>query len=119
MSSAAMGERRVLTSWRRGEKDGGQPVGHFQSSWRRECLDIGFLFLKVGMRGQAYGNLVRHAVLSEDVSGDDPRLLGFGDVADARRENGVAVVGLAIFGEEADEALDVYELTAGPTVCKG
>ncbi|KAI4147539.1 MAG: hypothetical protein LQ340_005507 [Diploschistes diacapsis] len=52
-------------------------------------------------------------VLPEDVAGDDARLRRLGDVADAGREDGVAEVGLAILGDEADEALEVAVSASG------
>ena len=45
-------------------------------------------------------------VVAEYVAFDDAGSGGFGDVADSRGEDGVAVVYMAVFGEEADEALD-------------
>lgn len=49
-------------------------------------------------------------MLAEDVALDDSGLGGFGEVACARWGDGVAVVGLAIFGYEADETLVVVVL---------
>lgn len=46
-----------------------------------------------------------YMVLAEDVSLDDAGAGGFGDVADSGGEDGVSVVDMAVFGEEADEAL--------------
>lgn len=51
------------------------------------------------------GDLVRHLVLAKDVARQDARLLGLGNVRHAARQNGIAVVYLAVPGEEADEAL--------------
>jgi hypothetical protein len=51
------------------------------------------------------GDLVGDMVLAEDVALDDAGLAGLADVGDAAREDGVAVVGAAVPGEEADEAL--------------
>lgn len=42
---------------------------------------------------------------AEDVAGDDAGLGCFGDVGDAAGEEGVAVVDVPVFGEEADETL--------------
>jgi hypothetical protein len=42
------------------------------------------------------------AVLAEDVALDDVGLGCFGDVGDAGGEEGIAVVDVAVFGEEAD-----------------
>ena len=53
----------------------------------------------------AYSNLLGDFVLPEDIAGDYVRLLRFGDIADALGEDGVAIIGLAVVGEEADEAL--------------
>ena len=50
-------------------------------------------------------DLVGDVVLAEDVALDDAGLAGLADVGDAAREDGVAVVGPAIPGQEADEAL--------------
>ena len=44
-------------------------------------------------------------MLAEDVALDDPRLGRFRNVAHSGREDGIAVVGPAVLGEEADEAL--------------
>ena len=55
--------------------------------------------------GVAYCDLARDIVLAEDVALDDAGLLCLCEVADARGEDGVAVIGFAVFGEEADEAL--------------
>jgi hypothetical protein len=51
------------------------------------------------------GDLVGHVVLAEDVALDDAGLAGLADVGDAAREDGIAVVGAAVAGQEADEAL--------------
>lgn len=50
-------------------------------------------------------NLVCNLMLSEDIPGHDARLLGLGDVGYALRQNRIAIVDLAISGEEADESL--------------
>lgn len=47
-------------------------------------------------------------MLAEDVSFDDVGLGCERDVCCASREDGVAVVGLAVFGLETDEALRVF-----------
>lgn len=52
-------------------------------------------------------DLVSDIVGAEDVAVDDAGLAGLGDVGDARGEDGVAVVGAAALGHEADEALGV------------
>lgn len=52
-------------------------------------------------------DLVCDAVGAEDVAVNDARLTGLGDVGDAPGEDGVAVVCLAAFGYEADEALEM------------
>jgi len=44
-------------------------------------------------------------MLSEDVTLDHLRLGRFGDVSHAGREDGIAVVDLAVFGQEADQVL--------------
>lgn len=49
--------------------------------------------------------LVRDGVGVEDVTGYDARLGGFGYVGCGGGEDGVAIVGAAVAGEEADEAL--------------
>jgi hypothetical protein len=51
------------------------------------------------------GNLVGNIVLAKDVAGDDAGLAGLADVADAARQDGISVVGAAVPGQEADEAL--------------
>jgi hypothetical protein len=51
------------------------------------------------------GHVVGDVVLAEDVALNDAGLAGLADVGDAAREDGVAVVGPAIAGQEADEAL--------------
>lgn len=51
------------------------------------------------------GYVVGDVVLAKDVALDDAGLAGLADVGDAAREDGVAVVGPAIPGQEADEAL--------------
>jgi hypothetical protein len=50
--------------------------------------------------------LVGDAVGAEDIAGDDAGLSCFGDVGDAGWEEGVAVVDVAVFGEEADKTLE-------------
>lgn len=44
-------------------------------------------------------------MLAKDVALDNAGLASLGDVGDAPRENGIAVVGAAVPGQEADEAL--------------
>ena len=44
-------------------------------------------------------------VLAKDVAGDDPGLSRFGKIGGTGGEDGVTVVGAAVSGEEADEAL--------------
>lgn len=51
------------------------------------------------------GHLVGYGVRAKDVAGDETGLLGGPDVGDALGEDGVAVVGAAVAGEEADETL--------------
>jgi hypothetical protein len=51
------------------------------------------------------GDPICDVVLAEDVALDDAGLAGLADVGDASREDGVAVVGPAVPGQEADEAL--------------
>lgn len=52
-----------------------------------------------------YGDLVRHVVLAENIPLQDSRLRGLGDVGDAMGEDGITVVGVAVFGEETNEPL--------------
>ena len=52
-----------------------------------------------------YGNLVGHIVGAEDVAFDDTGLGNLGDIADASRQDCIAVVCLSVFRKEADEAL--------------
>lgn len=49
--------------------------------------------------------MVGDDVRAEDVAGDDAGLFGLGEVRRSRGEDGLAVVGLAVCGEEADEVL--------------
>lgn len=51
------------------------------------------------------GDLVGNVVFAKDIAGDDAGLAGLADVADAARQNGVSVIGTAVPGQEADEAL--------------
>lgn len=51
------------------------------------------------------GNTVGYAILSKDIAVNNPRPGGFGDITDARRQNSISVVDLAIFGQKADKAL--------------
>jgi hypothetical protein len=48
------------------------------------------------------GGAVREGVGAEDVAGDDSRGSGEADVGGVGREDGVAVVDVAVAGEEAD-----------------
>lgn len=45
-------------------------------------------------------------MVAEDVALDDVGGGRFGDVGDAGWEDGVAIVDVAVFGQEADETLD-------------
>lgn len=49
--------------------------------------------------------MVGDDVRAEDIAGDDAGLFGLGEVGCAGGEDGLAVVGLAVFCEEADEVL--------------
>lgn len=51
------------------------------------------------------GHFVCHIILAEDISLDNPGLLGLDNIADSLGKYGVAVVGAAVSGKEADEAL--------------
>lgn len=51
------------------------------------------------------GDLVGHIVLAKDVALHNTSLASLGNVGDAPREDGVAVVGAAVPGQEADKAL--------------
>ncbi len=51
------------------------------------------------------GHLVRHLVPAEDVPGDDVGVPGLGDVRHAPGQDGIAVVGASVLGEEADKTL--------------
>lgn len=51
------------------------------------------------------GHLVSHVILAEDVALDDTGLLCLDDIADTLWKYSIAVIGPAIPGEEADEAL--------------
>jgi hypothetical protein len=53
------------------------------------------------------------AVLAEDVALDDVGLGCFGDVGDAGGEEGVTVVDVTVFGEEADKALEGAVVSCG------
>lgn len=57
------------------------------------------------------GDLVGDIVLAKDVTLNNACLACFGDVGDASRENGIAVVGAAVPGQEADEALSKVRLS--------
>jgi hypothetical protein len=46
-------------------------------------------------------------VVAENVALDDMRRGRLGDVGDAGREDGVTIVDTAVFGQEADETLDL------------
>lgn len=48
---------------------------------------------------------VGYEVLAEDITLDHARLGRFGDVGGSRGENGVAIVDVAVLGQEANEAL--------------
>ncbi len=50
-------------------------------------------------------HLVGHLVFAIDVPLDDAGLLRLGQVCYALRQDGVAVVGLAVFGEESHKSL--------------
>jgi len=50
-------------------------------------------------------NLVCDTMLAEDVALNHPRLARFGDVTDAGRKDGVAIVDVAVFSKEADQTL--------------
>lgn len=51
------------------------------------------------------GHLVRHLVPAEDVTGDDARLPGLGDVRHPVRQDRVAIIHTAVLGHEAHETL--------------
>jgi hypothetical protein len=51
------------------------------------------------------GNLIRHPMLTKNVTLDDPGLSCFGNIIDTRWQNGVTVVYEAVFREKADETL--------------
>ena len=53
----------------------------------------------------AYSYLVGDPVGSEDVTLDDARLGGSGDVGDVVGEDGIAIVGAPIAGKESDKPL--------------
>jgi len=55
--------------------------------------------------GADVDDLVGHVVLAKDVALDDAGLARLADVGDAAGQDGVAVVGPAVPGQEADEAL--------------
>lgn len=58
-----------------------------------------------GQRGQKHadvGDLVCHLVLAQDIAFDDTGLLCFSDVSGSPGQDGIAIVGTAVFGEEAD-----------------
>ena len=62
-----------------------------------------------GERGEEesdVGDLVGEGVGAEDVAADDAGAGSLGEVGDIGWEDGVAVVGAAVAGEEADEALE-------------
>ena len=59
-----------------------------------------------GKGRRAYGDGARDVMLAENVAGDDPSLLRVGEIGHAAREDCVAVVRLAIRGEEAYETLE-------------
>lgn len=62
--------------------------------------------LRQGGEQQADANfLVRHIILAKDVTLDDTGALSFGNVTDSLRQDGIAVICAAIFGQEADETL--------------
>jgi hypothetical protein len=50
-------------------------------------------------------DLVGNPVLAKDVTLDDSGLGGFGDIAHSGWKKSIAVIDLAILGQEADEAL--------------
>ena len=49
--------------------------------------------------------LTSHIVRAEDVAFDDVSLLRFGKVSNTVRQNGISVISVAVFGNEAKEAL--------------
>lgn len=53
------------------------------------------------------GHLVSHVILAKDVALDDTGLLCLDDIADTLWEYSIAVIGTAVSGEEADEALSL------------
>lgn len=52
-------------------------------------------------------DLACYAVVAENVALDDMRRGRLGDVGDAGRQDGVTIVDTAVFGQEADETLDL------------
>lgn len=68
-----------------------------------DCADI---LTGQGCEGHAHlCHLVGDPVLAKDVALDDSGLGGFGDIAHSGWEDSIAVVDLAILGQEADEVL--------------
>jgi len=55
--------------------------------------------------GADVDDLVGHVVLAKDVALDDAGLARLADVGDAAGQDGIAVVGPAVPGQEADETL--------------
>lgn len=79
-------------------------------------------YVGLGQRRQQRADtddLVRHLVFAKDVASDDACLLGFGNVADSVAEDGIAVVGLAVLGQEADEPLSTVLVTCSCTATTG
>lgn len=52
-------------------------------------------------------------ILAKDVSFDNARALGFGNVAHPVGQDGIAVVGAAVLGQEANETLPLLEWWTG------
>ena len=51
------------------------------------------------------GGLVRHLVITKDVSLNDVRIASLGDICHSFREDGISVKSAAVLGEEANETL--------------
>jgi hypothetical protein len=68
-----------------------------------DCPDV--LESKRRQQQPYVGYLVRHLMLAKDVAGQDARLLGLCNVRHAAGQNGIAIVYLAILGEETDKTL--------------
>lgn len=59
-----------------------------------------------GQQQADVGDVVRHVMSTKDVAGNDSGLPRLGDVTDAAGKDGIAVVCLAVAGEEANESLE-------------